>query len=98
MTPKSVVTLDPAPFPLHVNQISTLPPPHILIKTFSQVTIPPRMIAIIPTTFNGIPKPNCHYSLLELLVQYELQEHLLVVPVLKIFGKKLPSCFLCTLI
>ena len=63
--PRSIVTSDPAPFPLHVNQIFTLSLPNILIKAVSQITIPPRMIAIIPTTFNGIPKPRCHYGLIE---------------------------------
>ena len=28
--PQSIVVLDPTPFPLHINQISTLPPPHLL--------------------------------------------------------------------
>ena len=96
--PKSIVTSDSAPFPLHVNQISTLPQPHILVKMVSQVTIPPRMISIIPTTFNGIPKPNCHYSLLGSLIQHELLWHLLVVPLLKTFGEKLPSQLLCMII
>ena len=59
---KSIVTSDPAPFLLHVNQISTLPLPHICVQMVSQGTILPRMIALIPTTFNGIPKPNCHYN------------------------------------
>ena len=95
---KSIVTSDPAPFPLHVNQISTLPLPHIFIKTVSQVSIPPRTIAIIPTAFNGTPKPNCHYSMIESLFQHEPQPHLLVVPILKIFGKKLPFQLLCTII
>ena len=96
---KSTVTLDPAPFPLHVNQIFTLPVPHILIKTVSQVTIPLRtIIANIPTTFNGIPQTSCHYSLIELLVQHELQQHLLAVTVLKLFGGRLPFCLLCTII
>ena len=94
--PKSIVTSEPAPFPFHVNQISTLPLPHILVKTVSQVTIPPRTIAIIPTTFNGIPKPNSHYSLVESLIQHELQQHLLV-PVVKRFGEKLPLWLLCTI-
>ena len=48
------------------------------------------MIAIIPTAFNGIPKPNCHFSLIEPLIQHELQQHLLIAPVLKSFGVKLP--------
>ena len=37
---KSIVKSDPTQFPLHVNQISTLPLPHILVKTVSQVTTP----------------------------------------------------------
>ena len=41
--PRSIVILDPALFQLHINQISTLPPLHILIQTISQVTIPPRL-------------------------------------------------------
>ena len=87
---KSIVRLDPVPFPLHVNQISTLPLPHILVMMVSKVTIPPGIIAIIPTRFNGMPKPNCHYNMIESLVQYDLQQHLLVAPVPKYFCKKLP--------
>ena len=45
--PKSIIILDPTPFPLHVNQISTLPPLHILVKTASQDTIPLRALAIV---------------------------------------------------
>ena len=56
------------------------------------------MIAVITTTFNGIPKPNCDHSLIESLVQHESQQHLLVVPVLKILVRKLPLCLLCTII
>ena len=77
--------------------MSTLPLPHILGKSFSQLTIPPRTIAIIPTAFNGIPKPNSHYSLIEPLAPHESQQHL-NVPVLKMFGEKLPLCSLCTVI
>ena len=98
--PKSIVTLDPAPFPLHVNQNFTLLPPHILIKTVLQVTIPLKTIAIVPTTFNGMPKPDYHYSFMESLIPYKSQQHLFVfvVPVLKYFGKKLPVHLLCTII
>ena len=32
--PQSIVVLDPVPFPLHVNKIYILPPPHI-VKTIS---------------------------------------------------------------
>ena len=78
--------------------MSTLPPPHILVNTVSQVTIPSRMIAIILTTFSGIPKPNCYYSLIQSLIQHELLQHLLVVPVLKICGEKLPLQLLCTIV
>ena len=62
-------------------------PPHILIKTVSQVTIPPRTITIVSTTFIVIPKPDCHCSFMELLVLYESQQHFFVVPVLKILVK-----------
>ena len=58
--------VDPAPFPLHVNQISTLPTTHILVKTISKVTIPPRTLAIVPTTFNNIPTLNCYYNFTEM--------------------------------
>ena len=96
--PKSIMTSDSAPFPLNVNQISTLPLPHILIKTVSQLNIPPGTIAIIPITFNGIPKHNCHcHYLVEPLVQHELQEHLIFLQVLKHF-EKLPLYLLCTII
>ena len=73
--PKSIVIADTAPFPLQVNHIFTLPPPHIPIKTTSQVTIPCRAIAIIHTTFNGIPKLDCNYSFIEPLVPYRSQQH-----------------------
>ena len=55
------------------------------------------MIAMIPTTFTGIPKPNCHYSSIESLIQHELQ-HLLVVSVLTSFGTKLPLGLLCMIV
>ena len=51
---------DTAPFALHVKQISTLPPMHILFKTISQITVPPSMLTIVPATFNSIPKPDCY--------------------------------------
>ena len=56
------------------------------------------MIAILHTSFNCIPKPNCHYSLKESLLQHVLQQHLLVVQVLKIFGEKLPLYLLCMIV
>ena len=89
--PKSIVILDPATFPLHVIQVSTLLLPCILIKTVSQVTIPPRTITIIP-------KPNGHHSKIEPLVLHESQQQLLVVQVIKIFGEKSPLGLLCTII
>ena len=61
---QSVVVPDPTLFPLHINHMSTLPKPHILVKTkISQVTIPTRTLAIDPTTFTSIPKNYCYYSL-----------------------------------
>ena len=96
--PKSIVISDPVPFPLHVNQMSTLPAPHILVKTVSQVTLPPRTLAIVPASFNSIPKPDSHYSFMEPSVLYKAQQNLFVVPVFKVFGKKLPVCLLCTII
>ena len=95
---KSIVISDPAPFPLHVNQISRLPSPHLLVKTVSQVTIPPRTLATVPTTFNDIPQPDCHYSLMESSVPYKSQQKLFVVTVLKVFEKKCPVLLLCTII
>ena len=95
---KSIVRLDPAPSPLHVNWISTLPLPHLLVMMVSQVTIPPRTIAVIPTTFSGIPKPNHHYIMIESSVQDKLQQHFLVVPVLKMFGEKSPLWLLCIIV
>ena len=63
--PKVIVISGPTPFPLHINQISMLLPPHIFIKTVLQATMPPRTIAIVPTTFNGTPKPDCQYIFME---------------------------------
>ena len=54
--PQSIVISDPTPFPSHINQISTLPSAHILVKTISQVTILARTLAIVPTTFTSTPK------------------------------------------
>ena len=39
--PESIVVLDHTPFPLHINQISILPPSCILMKTTSQVPYQP---------------------------------------------------------
>ena len=36
--------------------------------------------------------------MIELLIQHELQQHLLLVPVLKMFGEKLPLGLLCTIV
>ena len=69
---------------------------HILVKTISQVTIPLRMLAIAPTTFNSTPKPNCYYNFTEM--PHKPQQNLFVVPVLKIFGTILPVYLLCTII
>ena len=33
--PQSIVVLDPTPFSLHINQVSTLPPPHLLVTTIT---------------------------------------------------------------
>ena len=92
----SIVVLGPAPFPLHVNQISTMPPLHILVRTVLLVAIPSRMLAIVPATFNSTPKPNCYYYFTEM--SYESQQNLFVVHVLKIFDVKLPLHLLCTII
>ena len=93
--PKSIIILDPAPFPLHINQISTLPSPHILIKTVLQVTIPPRTLAIVPATLSSIPKPNSHYSFMELSVPYESKQNAFVVPVLNIFSRNYQYTYMC---
>ena len=89
--PQSIVVSDPALFPLHVNQISTLPPPHILVKTISQVTIPSRTLAIDPTTFNSKPKPDCYYNFTEM--PHKSQQNLFVVPVLKFLAQNYQYTF-----
>ena len=94
--PQSMVVLDPALFALHVNQISTLPMPHKLVKTISKVTIHSGTLAVGPTTFNRTPKPNCYYNFTEM--SHMSQQNLFVVPVLKIYGTKLPVHLLCTII
>ena len=60
---QSIVVSDHTPFPLHINQISTLPPPHILIKTISQVTIPTRTLAVVPAAFTTHPKQTATMTL-----------------------------------
>ena len=93
--PQSIVVSDPAPFSLHVNQTSTMFPPHILVKTVSQVAIPSRTLAIVPTIFNSTPKPNYYYNFTEMT--HKSLQNLFVVPVLTIFGTKLPVHLLCTI-
>ena len=56
------------------------------------------MLAIVPATFNSIPKPDCYYNFIEMSVPYKSQQNLFVVPVLKIFGTKLQVHLLCTII
>ena len=93
---KSIVVSDPAPFPLHINQISTLPLPHLLVKTISQVTIPSRWLAIVPDTFNSILKLNCVYNFTA--TPFTSEQNIFVVSLLKIFGTKLPVYVLCMII
>ena len=83
--PKSIIISDPAPFPLHFIQISMLPPPHILVKTISQITIPPRMLAIVHATINSIHKPGCYYNFIDMSIPCRSQQNLFVVLVLNIF-------------
>ena len=53
--PQFIIISDPTSFPLHINQISTLPPPHLLVKTISQVTVPSRTLATVPATLTCHP-------------------------------------------
>ena len=94
--PWSIIVSDPTPFPLHINQISTLLSPHILVETISQVTIPTRALSIVPTIFTSIPTNDCYYSLTG--IQSTADKNLFVVPLLKIFCAKLPINPLCTII
>ena len=94
--PHSVVVSDSVPFPLHINQISTLPPPHILVKTISQVMLPIRTLAIVPTTLTNNPQNNCYYYVTS--IQSTLDPNLFVVPPLKIFSTKLLTNLLCSVI
>ena len=64
--PQSIVVSDPTLFPLHGNQISILPTAHMLVKTKSKVTIPARTLAIVPTIFNNMVKPNCYHTFTEI--------------------------------
>ena len=53
----------------------------------SQVTIPARTLAIVPTIFNNIPKPNCYYTFTEM--SYKPQQNLFVVlAFFNLFDKK----------
>ena len=94
--PQSIVVSDCTPFSLHINQISTLPPLLILIKTILQATIPARTLAVVPTTFTNPPKTNCYYDLSS--TQPITNQDLFIVPLLKIFSVKLPTNLLCTII
>ena len=73
-----------------------LPSPHIVVKTISQVTIPARILAIIPTTFTSIPKNNSYYNLAG--TQSSSDQNLFIGPLLKIFSAKLPIYLLCIII
>ena len=75
--PRTTLVSDPIPFPLHINQISTLHPPHILVNTISQVTMPARTLAIVPTTLTG---NNCYYNLTS--TQSTLDQNLFLIPIL----------------
>ena len=74
--------------PVLVNQIPTLLPQHILIKTVSQVAIPLKTLAIISTTFQVIHVLNCPYSFSDPSLVHKLQETVFIMPVLKVFGEK----------
>ena len=93
--PQSIVVSDHTPFPLYINQISTLPPPHILVKTISQITIPTKTLSIVPTTFTRLPI-NYYYNLID--TQSSTDQNLFVVSLLKIFSTKLPTNLLCSII
>ena len=85
-------------FPLHIKQISTLPPLHMLVKTGSQVTIPSRTLAIVPATFDSIPKPNFYYNLIRNVSPIQVTAKYLCCACSKNFGIKLPVHLLCTII
>ena len=90
------VVSDPTPFPLQITKISMPHPPHLLVKTSSQITVSSRTLAIVPATITGNPKPECYYSLTR--THCSLEQNLFIVLLLKIFGKKLPVHLLCTVI
>ena len=94
--PRYIVVSNPAPFPLHINQISTLPLPHILVEAISQVTVPSRTLMIVSTTFTSMPKPNYYYS--QTGTPSVSKQNPFVVPLLNIFGIILPVYLLCTII
>ena len=52
----------------------------------------------MPATFNSIPKPDCYYNFIEMSVLYKSQQNIFVVPILQIFGTKIPVHLLCTII
>ena len=89
---------DHAPFPLCKNQISNLPPPHILVKTISQVTILARTLATVPTTFINPHKMECYYNLTGTQATADYNQNILLYPSSKIFNAKLPPNLLCTVI
>ena len=94
--PWSIIVSDPTPFPLHINQISTLLPPHLLVKTISQVAVPSRTLAIVPATLTGNLKPKHYYSLTG--TQSSLEQNLFFVPLLEFSAKKLSVHLQCIVI
>ena len=65
-------------------------------NSFTGHTIPSQTLAIIPTTFNRTPKPNCYYNFTGMPSKSE--QNVFIVPVLNIFSTKLPVHLLCTII
>ena len=85
-------------FPICINQISTLPPPHILIRTILQVTIPARTLAVVPINFTTPPKVNCYKDLSGTHSITDTDQDLFIVPLLEIFSVKISTTLLCTII
>ena len=75
--PQSIIVSDPTSFPLLIIQISTLPSPHLLVKTISQVTVHSSMLAIVLANLTGSPKPECYSSLTD--TQSSLEQNLFIV-------------------
>ena len=71
-----------------------LPPPHLLVKTISQITVPSRTLVIFPLPL------QVHTNLTDIIngTHYSSEQNLFTVPLLEKFSTKQPVYVLCIII